>query len=92
MFLFVMIFVLCAVLTFLHNGNLGWFGEEREYLGFISKTLSDTFFFLFALTVCPSPERCAMRNKVLEVFSWPKGNSLIYCATWRHKSARIIPM
>ena len=43
MFLFVMIFVLCTVLTFIHNGNLDWFGEEREYLRFISKTLSDTF-------------------------------------------------
>lgn len=69
MFLFVMIFVLCSILTFLHNGNQGCFGEEREYLGFISKTLSDTFFFLFAFTACPIPERCVMRNKELEVFN-----------------------
>lgn len=54
MFLFVMIFVLCSILTFLHNGNLGCFGEEREYLGFISKTLSDTFFFSLLSLLAPS--------------------------------------
>ena len=39
-------FALCEILTFHHNGLLGWFEEEREYLGCTSKASPDAFSFL----------------------------------------------